>query len=131
MAAIPEAFEDIMNSKALAALATVMEDGRPQVTPVWFQWDGSHVLINSAEGRIKDRNMRRNPQVALTIVDVGNPYRHVAIRGTIDEITLEGADDHIDKLAKKYLDKDKYPFRAEGEVRVIYKVRPDRVATMG
>ena len=103
----------------------------PQVTPVWFQWDGSHVLINSAEGRIKDRNMRRNPQVALTIVDVGNPYRHVAIRGTIDEITLEGADDHIDKLAKKYLDKDKYPFRAEGEVRVIYKVRPDRVATMG
>ena len=131
MVAIPEAFEDIMNSKALAALATVMEDGSPQVTPVWFQWDGSHVLINSAEGRIKDRNMRRNPQVALTIVDVGNPYRHVAIRGTIDEITLEGADDHIDKLAKKYLDKDKYPFRAEGEVRVIYKVRPDRVATMG
>ena len=131
MAAIPEAFQDILSSKALAALGTVMADGSPQVTPVWFDWDGSHVVINSAEGRIKDRNMRRDPHVALMIVDVDNPYRHIAIRGTVDEITLEGADDHIDKLAKKYLDKDTYPFRVPDEVRVIYKVRPERVATMG
>jgi len=131
MATIPEEFMDIMNSKSLASLGTAMADGSPQVSPVWFSHDSTHIFVNSAEGRVKDRNIRRNRNVALAIVDLANPYRHIAIRGEVVEITNDGAEDHIDALAKKYLDEDKYPFRQEGEVRVIYKIRPDRVATMG
>ncbi len=131
MATIPEEFMDIMNSKALASLATSMADGSPQVSPVWFSFDGSLVWVNSAEGRVKDKNVRRTRKVALAIVDVDNPYRHIAIRGDVVEITNDGADDHIDSLAKKYLDADKYPYGQEGEIRVIYKIRPERVATMG
>ena len=131
MATIPEEFMDIMNSKALASLATSMADGSPQVSPVWFSFDGSLVWVNTAEGRLKDKNVRRTRKVALAIVDVDNPYRHIAIRGEVVEITNDGADDHIDSLAKKYLDADKYPYGQEGEIRVIYKIRPERVATMG
>ncbi len=131
MATIPEDFNDIMNSKALASLATTMADGSPQVSPVWFSFDGSLIWVNSAEGRVKDKNVRRTRKVALAIVDVNNPYRHIAIRGDVVDVTNDGADDHIDSLAKKYLDEDKYPFRQDGEVRVIYKIRPERVATMG
>ena len=108
-----------------------MADSSPQVSPVWFSFDGSLVWVNSAEGRVKDKNVRRTRKVALAIVDVNNPYRHIAIRGDVVEITNDGADDHIDSLAKKYLDADKYPYGQEGEIRVIYKIRPDRVATMG
>jgi PPOX class probable F420-dependent enzyme len=108
-----------------------MQDGSPQVTPVWFDFDGTHFRINSAKGRLKDKNMRRDKRVALSIQDPDNPYRYLAIRGDIDEITENGADAHIDTLAKKYLDKDRYPFRAPGEERVIYKIRPGKVSTMG
>ena len=131
MAEIPESFMDIIKSKALASLATTMADGSPQVSPVWFSFDGKLIWVNSAEGRVKDKNVRRTRKVAMAIVDLNNPYRHVAIRGDVVEITNDGADDHIDSLAKKYLDKDKYPFRREGEIRVIYKIQPERVATMG
>jgi PPOX class probable F420-dependent enzyme len=108
-----------------------MTDGRPQVTPVWCDFDGTHIRINSAKGRVKDNNMRRNKKVALSIQDPDNPYRYLGVQGEIVEITEQGADDHIDALAKKYLGKDKYPFRAPGEVRVIYKIRPDKASTMG
>jgi PPOX class probable F420-dependent enzyme len=108
-----------------------MPDGRPQVSPVWFDFDGSNIWVNSAKGRVKDKNMRRNKRVALSITDPDNAYRHLDVQGEIAEITEEGADAHIDKLAKKYLGKDKYPFRQPGEVRVIYKIRPEKVATMG
>jgi PPOX class probable F420-dependent enzyme len=128
---IPEKFRDLLAKKALANLATVMPDGSPQVTPVWFDFDGSHFRVNSAKGRVKDRNMRRNKRVALTIVDPENLYRHVAIRGRVEEITETGADAHIDSLAKKYLDRDRYPNRRAGEIRVIYRIRPERVHTMG
>jgi PPOX class probable F420-dependent enzyme len=128
---IPEAFKEVLNRRGFAHLATLMKDGSPQVTPVWYDFDGNHIRINSAKGRLKDKNMRRNKQVALSIQDPDNPYRYLAIRGNIDEITEDGADAHIDSLAKKYLDKDRYPFRAPGEVRVIYKIRPDKVSTMG
>ncbi len=131
MATIPEEFIDIMNSKALASFATTMADGSPQVSPVWFSFDGSLIWVNSAEGRVKDKNVRRTRKVALAIVDVNNPYRHIAIRGDVVDVTNNGADDHIDSLAKKYLDADKYPYRQEGQVRVIYKIRPESVATMG
>src|SRR5437868_12875920 len=131
MPAIPEKYADLFKKKAFANLATVMPDGTPQVTPVWVDYDGKHVIFNSAEGRQKDRNLRRNPNVALSIVDPDNPYRYLQVRGKVVEITKNGADQHIDKLAKKYLGKDKYPNRQPGEVRVMYKVQPESTQTMG
>jgi PPOX class probable F420-dependent enzyme len=117
--------------KALAHLGTVMPNGAPQVTPVWFDYDGTFIRVNSARGRLKDRNMRRNPAVALSIVDPANPYRYVGMLGRVVEITEEGGDAHIDRLAKKYLGEDRYPDRRPGEVRVIYKIAPQRVGGMG
>ncbi|MBI3457892.1 MAG: PPOX class F420-dependent oxidoreductase [Candidatus Rokubacteria bacterium] len=128
---IPENFKDLLQKKAFASLATVMPDGSPQVTPVWFDFDGSHFRINSARGRVKDRNMRRTPKVALAIVDPDNPYRHLSVRGRVLEVTEQGADAHIDALAKKYLGQDRYPYRRSGEVRVIYRILPERVVAMG
>ena len=128
---IPDQFKDLFSKVAFAHLATLMADGSPQVTPVWCDFDGTNVRVNSAKGRVKDKNMRRDKKVALSVQDPENPYRYLAMSGEIAEITEEGADAHIDSLAKKYLGKDKYPFRGPGEVRVIYKIRPDRVTQMG
>jgi len=126
-ATIPEAYKDLFQKKAFANLATLMSDGRPQVTPVWCDFDGSHIRVNSAKGRVKDKNMRRNKKVALSVVDPDDPYRHLDVQGEVVEITEQGADQHINALAKKYLGKDQYPYRQPGEVRVIYKIRPDRI----
>jgi PPOX class probable F420-dependent enzyme len=120
----------LFSKRTFASLATLMPDGRPQVTPVWCDFDGQHVLINSAKGRQKDRNMRRDPRVSLALVDVDNPYRYLEIRGQVVEVTEEGADAHIDRMTKKYLDKDKYPFRQPGEVRVLYKIEPQHFTSM-
>lgn len=128
---IPESYRDLFTKRAFAHLGTVMADGSPQVTPVWCDFDGGFIRINTAKGRVKDKNMRRNKKVALTLTDPDNPYRYLAVRGEVAEITEQSADAHIDLLAKKYLGKDKYPFRQPGEVRVIYKIRPDKVSTMG
>jgi PPOX class probable F420-dependent enzyme len=129
---IPEKFLPVLNEKkALAHLATVMPDGTPQVTPVWFLYEKGKFIVNTARGRIKDRNMKQNAAVALSITDPENPYAHIAVRGKIVRSTEEGADANIDALAKKYLDKDKYPFRAPGEVRVIYEIEPFSVHAMG
>lgn len=128
---IPDPYLDLFQKKAFAHLATIMSDGSPQVTPVWVDFDGTHVFFNSARGRVKDKNIRRNPRVALSIADPENPYRYLEVRGTVVEITETGADDHIDKLAKKYLGQDKYPYRKAGEVRVIYKIEPEKVSSMG
>lgn len=130
-ATIPEKFRDLLTKKAFAHLATLMQDGSPQVTPVWFDFDETYVRINSAKGRVKDKNMRRNGRVALAIQDPENPYRYLAMRGRVEEVTETGADAHIDTLTKKYLGQDRYPYRQPGEVRVIYRIRPDRVSTMG
>jgi PPOX class probable F420-dependent enzyme len=131
-AQIPDKYMDLLTEKrAFANLATLMPDGDPQVTPVWFDWDGTYVRVNSARGRQKDRNMRRAQNVALAIQDPDNPYRYIAIRGPVVEITEEGADAHIDSLAKKYTGAERYPGRQPGEVRVTYKIRPDHVTTMG
>lgn len=128
---IPAQFRDLLQKTIFADLATVMPDGSPQVTPVWFDVDGEYIRVNSAKGRRKDRNMRRDPRVALSLIDPGNPYRHLAVRGKVIEITEKGADAHIDALAKKYLGLDTYPNRQPGEVRVIYRIKPLHVATMG
>jgi len=132
MATIPDEFKDVLTQKkAFANLATVGADGGPQVTPVWFDWDGTHLRFNSAKGRVKDKNVRRTPKVALAIVDPDNPYRYLQIKGRVAEMIEAGADAHIDALAKKYMGVDKYPYRKPGEVRVIYKVVPERVQTNG
>jgi len=128
---IPEKYLDLFGKKAFAHLATLMPDGTPQVTPVWCDYDGTYVLFNSAKGRQKDKNIRRNPAVALSLQDPDNPYRYLEVRGRVAEITEEGADQHIDKLAKKYLGVEKYPGRQPGEVRVIYKVKPEHTTHMG
>lgn len=128
---IPEQYRDLFTKKAFAHLGTVMPDGTPQVTPVWCDFDGTYIRVNTAKGRVKDRNMRRNKKIAVTVTDPDNPYRYLAVRGEVEEITEQGADAHIDLLAKKYLGKDKYPFRQPGEVRVLYKIRPEKISTMG
>jgi PPOX class probable F420-dependent enzyme len=128
---IPQNFLDLLQKPAFASLATLMPDGSPQVSPVWCDYDGKHVIVNSAKGRVKDKNMRANPKVALSIMDPANPYRYLGIRGRVVEITESGADQHIDKMAKKYMNVDRYPNRTPTEVRVIYKIAVDRVNTMG
>jgi hypothetical protein len=128
---LPQQYLDLFQKKAFAHLATLMTDGWPQLTPVWCDFDGTHVRINSAKGRVKDRNMRRDPRVTLEVQDPDNPYRYLQVRGRVVEITEEGADAHIDSLAKKYLGVDKYPYRQPGETRVIYKIEPQRASVMG
>jgi len=116
---------ELLNEAQIANVATVMADGTPQVTPVWIDTDGEHVLFNTAKGRVKHRNLVRNPKVAISVVDRNDPYRLVVLRGTAEFIE-EGADAHIDKLAKKYLDADTYPWRKDDEQRVIVKVTPEK-----
>ena len=128
---IPEKFRDLFDKKAFAHVATLMPDGTPQVTPVWVDYDGQYVIINSARGRQKDRNLRRSPNVALSIQDPDNPYRYLEVRGPVVEITEDGADEHIDKMAKKYMGVDRYPGRSPGEVRVLYKIEPQHYTSMG
>jgi PPOX class probable F420-dependent enzyme len=130
-AEIPEKFQDLFTKRALASLATIMPDGQPQVTPVWVDTDGKYVRFNSARGRQKDRNVRRDPRIAMSITDPDNPYRYLEIRGRVVEITQEGADKHINILAKKYLGVDQYPYGEPGEVRVLYRIEPEKVRTMG
>ena len=131
MAAIPENYLDLTKKKAFAQLATLMPDGSPHVAPVWFEYDGEYILINSARGRVKDRNIRRDPRVGIDVIDPDNPYRHLSIRGRVVNITEEGADAQIDKLTKKYMGQDKYPYRGPGEVRVLYRIEPESTYSMG
>jgi PPOX class probable F420-dependent enzyme len=131
MAAIPEKYLDLMQQKkAYANLATVMPDGSPQVTPVWFDYDSGKIRVNTARGRVKARNMHEGSRVALAIMDPDNPYRYVQVRGRVAHVTEQGASAHIDNLAKKYLGKDKYPFAQPGEVRVMYEIEPTSASGM-
>jgi PPOX class probable F420-dependent enzyme len=132
MATIPDAYLDLLQQKkAFASLATVMPDGTPQVTPVWFDYQGGVVRVNSAKGRTKTRNMRQGAAVALSIMDPDNAYRYVQVRGKVTRVTEEGASAHIDALAKKYIGQDKYPWSRPGEVRVTFEITPTAVQTMG
>lgn len=130
---IPETHIDLLKdeNKAFLYLTTLMPDGSPQVTPVWFNTDGEYILINTAKGRIKDKNMRARPNVALCIQDPTNPYRYIQVHGKVVEYTTDGADDHIDKLTLKYRGIPKYPSRQPGEQRVKYKIQIDKVDVHG
>ena len=122
----PSEYQDLFRdeTKALLYLATIMPDGSPQVTPVWFNTDGEYILINTNEGRVKDRNMKARPQVAMVIQDPSDPYRYLQIRGEVAEYTREGADEHINQLSLKY-DNQPWTYR-KGQKRIIYKIRPLR-----
>lgn len=132
MQSIPKEFRDLLtdDAKSFVFLATSMADGSPQVTPVWFNTAGEYILVNSAQGRTKDLNMRARPQVALAISDPKNPYRYIQIRGQVEEITEEGAREHINALSNKYTGNPVYPGSLE-EVRVIYKIKIEKVNSMG
>lgn len=123
---IKKLFED----KNLAFVATLMKDGTPQITPIWVDIENDIIVINTAEGRIKQKNLLRDPRVAISIVDRNNPYNMVTIRGKVVEQTTTGADLHIDKMAKKYLGVDKYPFARSGEKRILLKVKSEKVFHM-
>ena len=125
MAAIPEKYLDLLQQKkAFANLATVMPDGSPQVTPVWFDYKDGRIRVNTAKGRVKARNMKEGSPVALAIMDPDNPYRYLQVRGRVERVAEERANAHIDTLAKKYLEKDKYPWTRPSEVRVMYEIEP-------
>ena len=126
-ASIPESHRDLLDGPVYVQMATYMKDGSIQVNPVWCSFDGEHILINSALGRVKDKNLRANPTITILAMDPENSYRWLEVRGTVDEITEDGADEHIDDLADLYLNQRPYPFRQEGEVRVIYKIKPLKV----
>jgi anthraniloyl-CoA monooxygenase len=127
--AIPSQFVELFKKRAFGHLATLMADGTPHVTPVWVDYDGKHVIINSAKGRLKDLAMSKRPQVAVEIGDPDNPNRYVLVRGEVVEITEEGADAHLDQLAQRYLSREVYPptWRFPNEVRRIYKILPHHV----
>src|SRR4029079_12423161 len=123
LAAIPDKYLDLLTQKkAFADLAAVMPAGSPQVTRVWFDYTGDAIRVNTAKGRVKQRNMQVGSQVALSIMDPDNPYRYLQVRGRVTTMSEEGGSAHIDTLAKKYLDKDKYPFSQPGDVRVMYVI---------
>ena len=122
------ASRELFAKKMLVHVASLGADGEPHATPVWCELDGDDVIINTALGRAKARNLANDPRVALSAVDPDNPYSVIAVRGTVVGFTTEGADEVIDRLAKKYLDVDTYPFRREGEIRVTVRIRPDRIA---
>ena len=131
VSAIPDKYSDLFDKKVFASLATVMPSGSPQVTPVWIDYDGENVVFNTATGRQKDKNLQADGRVSLALVDPDNPYRYLEVRGVVVERTTDGADDHINKMAKKYMGVDVYPFRQPGEVRVIYKIKPEHTSSMG
>lgn len=133
MTAVPEKFKDLLSdsARAFAYLATLMDDGTPQVTPVWFNMDGDFILVNSATGRVKDKNMRTRPHVALVIADPHNPYRYIQIRGTVVDFIMEGAKEHIDQLNFKYHGNPDYPSHDPLHPRVIYKIKPEKVQAKG
>lgn len=129
MTQVPEAWKAVLQKPVFVHVTTLMPDGSPHSSPVWVDLEGDTIVLNSAQGRVKDKNIRRDPRVALSVTDPDNPYKALMLRGKVTQITLEGADAHIDKMAKKYLGKDTYPFRKPGEVRVIYRVEPQVVSS--
>ena len=132
MAEIPVAYHDLLTTKvAFAHLATIMPDGSPQVTPVWFDVSNGKIRVNTAKGRVKARNMAEGARVALSILDPDNAYRYVQVRGQVTRVTEDGGVAHIDSLAKKYLGKDVYPWHNARDIRTIYEIEPVSVQTMG
>lgn len=134
MTTIPDTHKDLLERAIVVGLITVMPDGQPQASPVWFNYDGSHILINTARGRQKDRNLTARPQVTLLFIDPESPYRYMEIRGKVDSSTEEGAVDHINSLCLRYTGNNDY-FGSMGadpstQTRVTYRIKPEHVVTM-
>ncbi len=127
---VPESHVDLLESTALAHIATIGPDGEPQNNPVWFGWDGEHVKFSQTTSRQKYRNLQRDPHIALSIVDPANPYRYLEIRGTVARIDNDPDNAFIDAMAKKYLDLDEYPYHQPGDERVVLFVRPEHTTGM-
>ena len=127
---VPERGREILEKRSIGSLATLMPDGSPQVTPVWVDLDGNEILVNTLEGRLKPRNIRRDPRVAISIPDPDEPTVALIVRGGA-ELTTDGAEEHADALAKKYLGEDVFPWRAPGDVRMLIRVHPERVLMYG
>ena len=122
---------ELLEARNFCHVATLATDGTPHVAVVWVDTDGQDVLLNSSEGRIWPENLRRDPRTTLTVVNSENPYEYLTVKGRVVEMTHEGANDHINAMAKKYLDKDEYPFFQPGEVRLVVRIGPERVAVRG
>ena len=137
MSQIPDTHKDLLNGPVVVAFTTIMPDGMPQTTPVWCGWDGEHIVVNTARGRRKEKNVLANPKVNVLAIDPQNPYRWLEVRGTVAELTEDGAIDHINTLAKLYVGKDTYfggvapAEAAETQTRVIIKIKPERVVASG
>lgn len=128
---IPEAYRDLLERPITVSLATLLPSGQPQVTPIWVDYDGTYVIVNTAKGRQKAKDMRADPRVTVLAVDPENPYRYLEIRGRVARMSEEGAEASIDKLAHKYLGVDTYPFRSPNEQRVICYIQPEHVEAQG
>ena len=128
---ISPGFRKLLQEPAYCQLATLMPDVYPQNTQVWVDTDGEHILVNTAQGRQKERNVQRDPRVAVNVVDPTNAWRIAMVRGRVVEITTDGADELIDQLAKKYLNEETYPFRRPEEVRVTLKILPEKINEIG
>ena len=131
MVAIPESHKILFERPVVASLATVMKDGQPQVQPVWCSYDGRHVLVNTEKGRIKYRNMNERRKVTLLLVDPKDPYYWIEVRGVVESETEQGAVGHLDQLAKRYINADKYPWHKPGDVRVLFRIAPTHVVPYG
>jgi len=132
MTEIPEAYRDLFEGKAFGNFATVMPDGTPHVTPVWVDYDGEHVLVNSVQGRRKIKNVSRDPKVGLSVLDPDDPYRYVSIQGEVTTVTSDGAVEHINDLARRYMGVEEYPnLGQEDGARVVVEITPNRVVTSG
>ncbi|GAC1653940.1 MAG: PPOX class F420-dependent oxidoreductase [Ktedonobacteraceae bacterium] len=124
---IPAEFNDLLEANALANIATVGPKGEPQTSPVWFGWDGTHILFSQTKGRQKYRNLKRNPQIALSIVDPNNIYRYLEVRGKVVRIDEDPDNKFINKMAKKYINQDVYPYHQPGDERVVIVVEPEKI----
>ena len=125
--ALSDRARTLLESRNFAHMATLMPDGSPQVTPVWVDYNGTHILVNTLEGSIKARNLNEDPRVAVTISNIDNPFEYMAVRGHAVELTHEGAEDHVDRLAKKYLGEETYSHRKPGDRRLLVKIAPEHV----
>lgn len=129
--AIPEKYADLLESNALANIATIGPNGEPQNTPVWFGWDGQHIFVSQTKGRQKYRNVQRDPRVAVSIVDPSNPYRYLEVRGTVVRIDEDHDHAFINSMAKKYISQEEYPWHQPGDERVVLVIEPERTTHMG
>ena len=130
MTAIPDEYRDLLERPIVVSLATLMPEGTPQVQPVWCNFDGTYILVNTEKGRQKYKNLSRRKSVTVLAIDPDDDTRWLEVRGQVTEETEPGADDHIDELARLYMNVDDYPYHQAGDTRVMFKIRPERVLTM-